>query len=158
MLPVDGLRLDRGCQVQQAPLLVRSICGVLLAVAALALQPLQQVAHLIVALERSLTHRRLAEGFAHQHAEQMMEAETLHTAYSKLQGKLIETKARIELLLSQHRRNKSLSKRNSVQPALVAASLSRMVSSVEASKLAAQTDRTINNIVGNDTVEAISKP
>ena len=105
------------------------------------------------ALERSLTHRRLAEGFAHQHAEQMTEAETLHTAYSKLQGKLTETKARIELLLSQHRRNRSLSRANPVQPPLAAAPLARLVSSVGASTLAAQKDRAINIIVANDTVE-----
>ena len=109
------------------------------------------------ALERSLAHERLAEGFAQQYANQMAEAETLHSAYSKLQAKLTETRARIELLLSQHRRNRRLSKLNPVQPIIAAAQssadLSRLTSNVAAGELAAQTHRTSLEIAGSDTIE-----
>lgn len=108
------------------------------------------------ALERSLSHGRLAKGFAQQHAEQIAEAETLHSAYLKLQGKLTETKVRIELLLAQHRRNR-LVKGSPVQPLIAAgqtsADLSRLVSTVAAGKNVAQTNRTMQAMVINDTVE-----
>ncbi len=109
------------------------------------------------ALERSLSHGRLAEGFAQQHAEQMAEAETLHSAYSKLQGKLTETRAKIELLLAQHRRNRASAKGNPVQPLIAAgqtsAGLSRLASTVAAGKSAAQTNRTLQAFATSDTIE-----
>ncbi len=109
------------------------------------------------ALERSVSHGRLAEGFAQQHAEQMSEAEVLHSAYSKLQGKLTETKAKVELLLAQHRRDRAFAKGTSTKPLLAAsqtaAKLSRLVSTVGAGKVAAQSTRTIQSIVTSDTIE-----
>ena len=109
------------------------------------------------ALERSLSHGRLAEGFARQHTEQMAEAETLHSAYLKLQGKLTETKAKIELLLAQHRRNRVSAKVDPAQPLIVAgqtsADLSRLVSAVAAGETVAQTNRTIQAMVTTDTVD-----
>ena len=59
------------------------------------------------ALERSLSHATLAEGFANQHRDQIAEADTLRAAYAKLQSKLTETRARVELLIAQHRRNRA---------------------------------------------------
>ncbi len=110
-----------------------------------------------VALERSLSHTRSAEGFAQQHADQMAEAETLRSAYSKLQGKLTETRAKVDLLLAQHRRNRALAKANSMQPVLAAgqtsAHLSRLISTVAAGEISAQTNRTVHAIVGSETVE-----
>ena len=105
------------------------------------------------ALERSLSHGRMAEGFAHQHAEQMAEAETLHTAYSKLQGKLTETRARIELLLSQHRRSRVLAAGKSVQPLPPHAPLSRLVSTVNASRITAQRNRSVQTLLADNTIE-----
>ncbi len=109
------------------------------------------------ALERSLSHGRLAQGFAQQYADQTAEAETLRTAYAKLQGKLAETRARVELLLAQHRRNRALAKANPTQPiaaaARTSAHLSRLASSVAAGDLAAQTNRTIQAIGAGETVE-----
>ena len=58
------------------------------------------------ALERSLSHQAMAEGFAHQHSDQSAEADTLRATYTRLQQKLIETQAQVELLTTQHRRNR----------------------------------------------------
>ena len=109
------------------------------------------------ALERSLSHERLAEGFARQYAEQATEADTLRSAYAKLQGKLTETKASIELLLSRHRRNRALSKGDSKQSLAAAgrssADLSRLETTVAAREIAAESTRAMQAMVTSDTVE-----
>ncbi|ADW70757.1 PspA/IM30 family protein [Granulicella tundricola] len=109
------------------------------------------------ALERSLSHQKLGEGFAQQHTDQTAEADTLRSAYSKLQGKLTETKARIELLLAQHRRNKALAKSDPGQALLSAgeraARLERLNATVAAGELTASTNRTVRAIAGSDTLE-----
>ena len=109
------------------------------------------------ALERSLSHARLADGFAQQYADQVADAENLRSAFSKLQGKLTETRARIELLLSQHRRNRSLSKGDPAQPLAAAgrtsAALSRLVSAVGVGAVAAESTRAMNAMVVSDSVE-----
>ena len=56
------------------------------------------------AIERSLLHQRMAEGLAEQHVDQTAETETLRAAYTRLQQKLTETQARVELLSHQLRR------------------------------------------------------
>ena len=109
------------------------------------------------ALERTLSHERLAQGFARQHADQASEAETLRAAYAKLQTKLTETKARIDLLLAQHRRNRALAKATATQPltdaAETSAHLSRLISSVASGEMAAQTNRTVSAIASSDSIE-----
>lgn len=109
------------------------------------------------ALERSLSHQQLAEGFAAQHGEQAAEAETLRSAYAKLHGKLSETKARVELLLAQHRRNRAVAKSGSAQPLIAAAKtsagLSRLVSTVADGDRAAQTHRTVQTLAASETLD-----
>ena len=109
------------------------------------------------ALERSLSHGRLAQAFHHQCVEHAAEADTLHSAYSKLQGKLTETKAKVELLLAQHRRDRAFATVKPANPALAAgrtsADLSRLISTVGAGKMAAQTERTIQTLVTSETIE-----
>jgi len=56
------------------------------------------------ALERSLKHEQLAQGFAEQLEDQEVEAEMLRTTFLKLQQKLTETEAKVELLIAQRRR------------------------------------------------------
>jgi phage shock protein A len=70
------------------------------------------------ALERSLSHQRMAEGLAQQHADQTSETETLRGAYTRLQQKLTETQARVELLSAQLRRNRSVQKAATAQAML----------------------------------------
>lgn len=57
------------------------------------------------ALERALSHRRMASGFGQQHDDQTVEADTLRSAYGRLERKLAETRGQVELLTVQHRRN-----------------------------------------------------
>lgn len=56
------------------------------------------------ALERSLSHDQLAEGFAAQEEDQKHEADHLREALAKLEQKLNETRARCEMLIAEHRR------------------------------------------------------
>ena len=62
------------------------------------------------ALERSLSHQQMAEGFARQLSEQNVEAEAMRTTYAKLQGKLKETESQCEMLVAQHRRARMVGK------------------------------------------------
>jgi phage shock protein A len=55
------------------------------------------------ALERALSHQRLADGFAEQLADQTSEADSLRAAYARLQSKLTETRNQVELLVVQLR-------------------------------------------------------
>jgi phage shock protein A len=109
------------------------------------------------ALERALSHQRLGEGFARQHADQVAEVETLRAAYSKLQQKLEETKARVDLLLAQHRRNRALEK---ADPARVLASseegrtkLARLQAKVAEGEAVAATNRALRAVAGTETLE-----
>lgn len=58
------------------------------------------------ALERSLSHQQLAEGFAAQAEDQKHEADNLRQALRKLEQKLSETRAHCEMLVAEHRRAK----------------------------------------------------
>ena len=67
------------------------------------------------ALERSLSHQRMAEGLAEQHTDQSAETDTLRAAYTRLQQKLTETQARVELLTQQLRRSRTVQKAATAQ-------------------------------------------
>ena len=67
------------------------------------------------ALERSLSHQQLAAAFTQQLEDQTAEAETLRSAFSKLQQKLNETRSTCEMLIAQHRRARSAGKANAVR-------------------------------------------
>ena len=85
------------------------------------------------ALERGLSHSRSAAAFEQQHAEQTAETDTLRTMYSKLQAKLTETQARVELLVAQHRRQRTAAKRFATpgpSASTTSAQLSRLRSAV----------------------------
>jgi phage shock protein A len=58
------------------------------------------------ALERSLSHARLVEGFTAQAEDQKHEADNLRQALRKLEQKLSETRAHCEMLVAEHRRAK----------------------------------------------------
>lgn len=62
------------------------------------------------ALERSLSHKQMAAGFAQQREDQKAEAETLKNALRKLEQKLTETRSRCEMLIAQHRRARIVGK------------------------------------------------
>ena len=70
------------------------------------------------ALERAVSHQRMAEGLAQQHADQTADADNLRSAYTRLQTKLNETRDRVELLTLQLRRNRAAQKAAATQAAL----------------------------------------
>jgi phage shock protein A len=67
------------------------------------------------ALARSLSHKRMAEGFAQQLEDQTSETETLRAAFAKLQQKLKETESTCEMLIAQSRRARAVGKAHSAQ-------------------------------------------
>ena len=70
------------------------------------------------ALERALSHQRMAESLGHQHADQAAEADTLRGAYTRLQQKLRETQASVEILAAQLRRNRAIQRATAAQTAI----------------------------------------
>jgi phage shock protein A len=98
------------------------------------------------ALERSLSHERLAQGFAQQLEDQTAEAETLRTAFARLQQKLAETQSATEMLIAQRKRVRTVGKAHDAHAAIEGTKrtnvLGRLRSSIEqdeASNLVART-------------------
>jgi len=85
------------------------------------------------ALERALSHQRMAEGLAEQHSDQTSETDTLRAAYTRLRQKLSETQARVELLTTQHRRNRVTQKANAAQAMLNSGATPAKISQLSAS-------------------------
>jgi phage shock protein A len=73
------------------------------------------------ALERSLSHKQMAESFAQQVADQRVEVDNLKNALRKLEQKLAEAQNRSELLVAQYRRSRAVSKAGDAQAKLSAA-------------------------------------
>jgi len=109
------------------------------------------------ALERALACQRLAEGLAQQHADQTSEAETLRLAYSRLQQKLTEMQARVELMTTQQRRNRVAAKIGAAQAMMASGSaqakLARLASSVEEGDARNQAARTLLAVSSAETLE-----
>jgi phage shock protein A len=62
------------------------------------------------AIERSLHYKQMSENFRQQVADQTGQVETLKNALNKLTQKLEEARSRSELLISQNRRARTISK------------------------------------------------
>jgi phage shock protein A len=62
------------------------------------------------ALERAMSYEQMRESFKQQIADQRIEVENLKSALHKLQQKLAEARAKADLLISQHRRSRAMSK------------------------------------------------
>lgn len=77
------------------------------------------------ALERSISHTSMAEGFAHQLQEQTAEAESLRSTFNKLQAKLKETEGQCEMLVAQHRRARMVGKATAAHSAAQTAAAAR---------------------------------
>jgi|SRR5271156_3964800 len=67
------------------------------------------------ALERSLSHQKLAQGFSQQLEDQTNEADNLRTAYTRLQQKLEEARSATEMLLARGRRARTVGKANAAR-------------------------------------------
>jgi len=69
------------------------------------------------ALERSISHRQLAESFKQQEADQKAQADILKASFKTLGEKLAEAQAKRDLLIAQHRRARMLRQPVDAQPA-----------------------------------------
>ena len=109
------------------------------------------------ALERALSHQRLAEGLAQQHGDQTAEADTLRQAYTRLQQKLNETQARVELLTAQLRRNRATQKARAAQTMLESGSgerkLARLVAKVDEGTSRNHGARTLLAVASSETLD-----
>jgi phage shock protein A len=109
------------------------------------------------ALERALSHQRMAEGLAQQHTDQTAEADTLRAAYNRLQQKLTETQQRVELLTIQLRRNRAAHKANAAQTVLDSGSaqrkLARLSAKVDEADSRNQAARTLLAIASSETLD-----
>ena len=109
------------------------------------------------ALERALSHQRMAEGLAEQHTDQTAEADTLRAAYTRLQQKLTETQARVELMSTQLRRNRAVQKANTAQAMLDSGmaqrKLQRLSAKVDEADSRNQAARTLLAVASSETLD-----
>ncbi|HTQ57026.1 MAG TPA: PspA/IM30 family protein [Bryobacteraceae bacterium] len=95
-----------------------------------------------VALERSVSFRRLADSFKQQVADQRVQVENLKTALQKLELKLAEAQAKKDVLIAQHRRARAATKATDAQFATsnhaTAATFERMQDKVRHSEAVSQ--------------------
>jgi phage shock protein A len=63
-----------------------------------------------IALQRSLSYHQMAEGFGQQLNDQAIQVENLKSALQKLEQKLIEARAKSEVLIAEHRRARAVGK------------------------------------------------
>ena len=62
------------------------------------------------ALERAMSCQQMQESFKQQIADQKIEVENLKSALQKLDRKLMEARAKADLLISQHRRSRAMTR------------------------------------------------
>jgi len=69
------------------------------------------------ALERAMSYQQMQASFQQQIADQRIEVENLKSALQKLDQKLGEARAKADLLISQHRRSRAMSRAAEAQAA-----------------------------------------
>ncbi len=62
------------------------------------------------ALERAMSFQQIGEGFDQQIADQEVQVDALKNALKRLEVKLGEARAKVDLLISQHRRSRAMNK------------------------------------------------
>jgi phage shock protein A len=109
------------------------------------------------ALERSLSHKRRADGLDQQYANQTIEAEALRVAYSRLQLKLSETQARVDSLSARLRRSRAAQRIAAVQAPLnsntVRSRIARFTSVVDESESSQQALRILRTEESAEDIE-----
>jgi phage shock protein A len=99
------------------------------------------------ALDRSLSHHQLSEGFAQQIDDQRAEAEIMRTNYGKLQQKLKETEARCDILIAQNRRARAVGKANAVNATSTGTNLSRSMQKMRMKVLGDEASNSANRLL-----------
>jgi len=69
------------------------------------------------ALERAMSFQQMSDSFDQQIADQEVQVEALKNALKRLEVKLAEAKAKVDLLITQHRRSRSVHKAADAQNA-----------------------------------------
>jgi len=109
------------------------------------------------ALERAVSHQRMAEALAQQHADQSAEAESLRGAYTRLQQKLQETRSGVDILAAQLRRNRAIQKAAAAQAAIQqgshAAQLAPLKLKVDRTASHGRAARTMLNVVTPESLD-----
>jgi phage shock protein A len=106
------------------------------------------------ALERAMSYRNMAAGFAQQVEDQKLQVESLKTALLKLQQKLAEARAKSDMLIAQHRRARAMNKATEaghpINGDTAAAAFERMKNKVDHTESTAQATA---ELVGDDVEE-----
>ena len=109
------------------------------------------------ALERVLSHQRMAEGLAQQYSDQTAEADALRSAYSRLQQKLQDTQHAFEILVAQLRRNRAVQRATHAHGALLEASrpakLAALKAKVDETASAGHAARSMLTLATPETLE-----
>jgi phage shock protein A len=109
------------------------------------------------ALERGLSHQRMAEGLAQQLADQTAEADALRGVYTRLQQKLQETQSGVDILAAQLRRNRAIQKATAAQAAIQkgsrAAELAPLKLKVDRTASHGRAARSMLNVVTPESLE-----
>jgi phage shock protein A len=106
-----------------------------------------------VALERSLSHQQLAQGFAQQLDDQTAEAETLRNAFTKLQQKLEETRSTCEMLIARNRRARTIGKANAARTLTVTHQTATTLNRLRTSILQREATNTAHNFLEAEPLE-----
>ena len=113
------------------------------------------------AIDRELTSRQMAEGFAQQVGDQKQQVEVLKSALRKLEQKLQEAQAKSELLMAQHRRSRALAKASDAQMAVgggsAVATFDRMKNKVRRSEALSQAKSELAGDNVEDRLAALGK-
>ncbi len=103
------------------------------------------------ALERSMTHQKMAENFKQQESDQKAQAEVLKASLKRLGEKLAEAHAKRDLLIAEHRRARSLSKAGEAQSQFEGRSGSASLDHIEGEVLnAGSINRFKTEMMGDD--------
>jgi phage shock protein A len=109
------------------------------------------------ALERALSHQRMAQALAEQCEDQTAESDTLRSTYSRLQQKLAETQSHVDILAAQLRRNRAMQKvavaQAEVQSGARPARLAPLKSKVDETGSHGRAARTMVDIVSAESLE-----
>jgi phage shock protein A len=106
------------------------------------------------ALDRSLSHAQMASRFAQQLEDQRSESEVLRGSFLNLQQKLVETRARCELLVTEHRRAKTLSRAQQLKADAESSKRASALDRYKAGIEAQQASNSANTLLsGGDSLE-----
>ena len=113
------------------------------------------------AIDRGMSCRQMAEGFAQQVADQKQQVDILKSALRKLEQKLGEAQSKSELLMAQHRRSRALAKASDARMTMgggtAVATLDRMKNKVSRAEAMSQAKSELAGDSVDDRLAALGK-